>query len=716
MREGCLIATLGVIATACAACSSPVAREDAPAASTGKREGELRAGESRNRISLEFEGNESLSRLDLQTALSALVADLARAGVDATSVEDAVYELGAFYRAQGFPEPRVRAAQRRDGDRITLSFTVVEGRRRHVAGLSVRGNESIETGEIESCFVWVQKGTFGSLARHVLGLGSEVLGLQSAIYTEASLRTALACIETVYRLEGFHFVTTGFEAVESEPGAVEVAVEIEEGPRVRLQGPVEIVGARAFSTESLTAVLGLGERDVFVPRLPLVLEGRLLDHYRTRGYLFAKVDVERQVTRDPPRATLRIVVSEGPLTRVRDVRVEGREQTWRSVVDRYLKLRSGEVYDADLVRQSTRSLLRSGLFDTVTIESSRIEGSDDQVDLVVRLREKARYRISALAGWGSWEQLRGAVLLENTNVLGAGHRAALESSVSLRHRRFDAHYSIPYVFHEDLSFDGAGYYEFRENPSYTAEETGAEPGFGQRWTDTVRTRVFHSLRQSEVRDARGSLPRELQDDVFVSAANFAVLVDDRSSFINPSRGSSHRFRLEYATKAFGSELDFLRPTLSTTWILPLVDELRLVTAGETGVIFRTSDTESIPLQERFFSGGETSIRSYRQDDAGPKIGGQPIGGEAFVTGHVELRYPLEPVSFLDGLDGAVFADLGTVNIDADDYGGGRWLFALGFGLRYNTPIGPLRTDFAFNPDRRSGEDLFVFHFGLGYPF
>ena len=126
------------------------------------------------------------------------------------------------------------------------------------------------------------------------------------------------------------------------------------------------------------------------------------------------------------------------------------------------------------------------------------------------------------------------------------------------------------------------------------------------------------------------------------------------------------------------------------------------------------DGQVVPLQERYFNGGENTVRTFRQDDLGPKdANGEPIGGETWSVVNLEWRHDLGD----SGFHGVLFGDLGNVLLEAEDFWDFRDLEAgLGVGLRYMRPGGPLRIDAAMNPDRRLGEDEWIVHFSVGLPF
>ncbi len=125
----------------------------------------------------------------------------------------------------------------------------------------------------------------------------------------------------------------------------------------------------------------------------------------------------------------------------------------------------------------------------------------------------------------------------------------------------------------------------------------------------------------------------------------------------------------------------------------------------------------IPIDERFFNGGSTTVRSFAERDLGPHDNGDPIGGEFFTVFNVEYTFPI-----YGELQGAAFVDAGNLLPGLDDLFDGvtasfdDMRYAVGLGLRYKLPIGPIRLDYGYNPDRHEDEDTGAFHFSFGFAF
>jgi len=684
-------------------CSVPAQEfkpEERPAAQP-EEQPEEKPAEELHDIRFKFEGNENLGSKALGESLSALRADLRRHGVDQGAVDDAVYELTQYCFSQGYCHAKVSATWAPKEAEFVVSFRIEEGLRSIVKEVSFAGNEHFPSEELARCFTWLKSG--------MLQFGDDV-------YTEGVLDDGVNCVTARYEIEGYYFVKVSRAVEEKENGEVLVRVSVEEGPQIFLEIPPAFEGVTVTSEEALLKVLGLVDPEApipYEPRLPPGLQGKLFDHYRNLGYRFVEVEVDRNIDPETARATLRFKIEEGPLTHIRAINPVGNEWTRDWVIFKRISLKAGDLYNEDKLRHAYRSLLRSGLFSSVSLEARKVEGSEGLVDLDVTVSEKPRYRAAFLAGWGSYELLRGGIVLENINFFGTGHRLRFEGKGSFRGAAGSVEYLNPYFFFEELSHNIKGLAEVREHPSFTETRLEGDTGWNYRISDQLRTGLRYQIRESNVDDVGVGVPPQLVEDVLISSVAVSGVFDNRNSIVVPTKGITTRLTVEYSGDPIGSELDFMRYVASAGFVLPLLQDVQLVTSARVGVIQPIAGTDTIPIQERFFNGGEYTIRSFLQDEAGPEFLGDPIGGEAMTVLNVELRFPL---FLLDNLRGAVFFDTGTLTARAEDIGGGRQFFGLGPAVRYNTPIGPVRLDVGWNPDRERGEPEFVFHFGLGYPF
>jgi outer membrane protein insertion porin family len=205
----------------------------------------------------------------------------------------------------------------------------------------------------------------------------------------------------------------------------------------------------------------------------------------------------------------------------------------------------------------------------------------------------------------------------------------------------------------------------------------------------------------------------LTEDVDILSLRAEPTWDSRNDLFNPTRGALARLQLERGLDLWVGELEFVRARASFAQVLPLNPrETTLLAAGlRAGVIVPTGGTEEIPLQERFFNGGESSVRSFEEGELGPlDPNGQPLGGETFTTLNLELRQKLS-----SSLWGGLFVDAGNVGPTTADFFG-DYRYGVGVGLRYLLPVGALRVDFGWNPDQRPVDESYQVFLSVGMAF
>jgi outer membrane translocation and assembly module TamA len=210
-------------------------------------------------------------------------------------------------------------------------------------------------------------------------------------------------------------------------------------------------------------------------------------------------------------------------------------------------------------------------------------------------------------------------------------------------------------------------------------------------------------------------PEFEKQNFFISSAPVGMIYDSRDSVLNPKRGTYFKAEAETALKALGSELQFIRPVAELRHVIPFpwLKEWYLAGKVKAGFVIPLPSNEPIPLIRRFFGGGADSVRGYPYQKLGHlDAGGKPFGGEAAFEGSLELRFPI-----YKELGGVLFIDGG--NVYRDIYADWETLrFTAGAGLRYQTPVGPLRLDFGYqlNPPEHDAFDPYQFYLSVGQAF
>jgi outer membrane protein insertion porin family len=198
----------------------------------------------------------------------------------------------------------------------------------------------------------------------------------------------------------------------------------------------------------------------------------------------------------------------------------------------------------------------------------------------------------------------------------------------------------------------------------------------------------------------------------ISGIRPSIMYDTRDNAFDPKKGVFAGMTVKFASKAFLSETDFIKLILQGSVYQKLTGRLTAAVSVKGGAAEGLGDTDDLPLVERFFLGGRSTVRGYEQDTLGPKGSqGTPTGGNAFFLGNLELR---AYVGRGWGLVG--FLDAGNVWRKWADSDLGDLKYTAGLGLRYNTPVGPLRLDYGRKLERKPGESKGELHFSIGHAF
>jgi outer membrane protein insertion porin family len=475
------------------------------------------------------------------------------------------------------------------------------------------------------------------------------------------------------------------------PRTVVAAVEVA-APEPRPEAAARELRVRAGSPYRV--------RDVAADRDALVAT------YRNAGHLSAEARPEVALSPEGTEARVRFVVAPGPRTMVDRVVVAGLDRTREAVVRRELQVREGEPLGADDVLETRRRLAALGLFQAVNVVELAGE-SPERRTLVIRVDEGPRTSVSYGIGYGERDLLRGSVEVTRRNLFGMDRRLSAFVRMSFRGSRLLASFREPYLFgrRQELFVTAFRDEEDREAFDYARYGITVQTAraVDRRWNVVLR-QTYQEIRTYNVIEDCLALDRQFCPAT-VSGPSASLVGDTRDDPLDPRRGFFLLADAQLSHRWLGGDA-LVKGFLHASAYRRLVPRTVLALSGRVG-LGRTFGEEPLllPVPERFFAGGDYSLRGFGVDDV------RVEGGNGLLLGTAEVR-----VDVGGGISTAAFADAGNVYRLASDVTLRDLRYAAGVGLRYRSALGPLRVDWGFKLDRREDESASHLHVTIGHAF
>jgi len=550
---------------------------------------------------------------------------------------------------------------------------------------------------------------------------SRALGLvPGEPFVSSEMEAGIEKLEQEYRREGFlatAFTRHPLNFVAREGyQEVEIHIIVQEGPRNVIRN-LSVVGS-PLEEKQTGELLGIAPGDPYVPEFVNAGRDDLLLELGSMGYLYAAVTIEKPEINPDDTVDLVVTVREGPRVRLGTVIITGNESVETKIIRVALDLNRGEVLTLDKLVKAQERIYRLKVMSSVDVQLADPLTPGVNKDLMVRVKERAKYVVGFRVGYGSEDKLRGEVSMTNRNVKGMARSLTLRGKASDIERSTTLLYSHPWFqsLPIDMTFALSDLVEERE--SYSRDSLSAGVQFVRALSERTESRfgyVFEGLRLFDVsQDAQLSPDDEGKTDI--ASIIGEVLHDARDDFLDPWSGVLADITLEYAATELGSRTEFIKTEIAVHRYINMMDSIVFAGLLRLGMVTAYGESQEVIISKRFFLGGQNSVRGYALDSLGPKDAtGDPIGGNYMVNANVELRYPLYRT-----LRGVIFLDSGSVwleNAAKPEDEEFNLRASAGAGLRWSSPIGPLSLDFGYklNPATDT-EDKSRIHFSIGHAF
>lgn len=678
-------------------------------------------------------------------------------GYDEALVLQAEARLKEYYQQQGHYKVRIETDEQRREGVLQLAVTIDPGPEYRVESVDFTGNATFGDEQLAELMT--------TSRRRLLALGSGRL-------VQDELDADLDNLRSWYALQGFAEAEVGPADVLEEGDRLRLTIPIVEGPR-REVARLTFEGVEKLGLDRVGKDLPLAEGGPFHP----VLLEQTLDAVRARyaaeGYALVQVsarvadrtagtvsdevtaqEVAREIApaanpaapaapagREDGQVAVAVSVLEGPQVTIDRVIVRGARRTEDAVIERTIDLDPGDPVSQGRLLEVERSLYQLGIFSRVDAELARSGLDDATRDVVIRVEEGLPRTLTYGLGYDTEDGPRGLLGYTHNNVGGRAYTFRSDLRVAERDSRVRVLFDQPYLGEHPVALTSVLLYELndRQDRTYSVERLVARSeavrlygkrraslGLEYRW---VETQIDEGTEVNEVE--RRDFPYQLASLIPT------FFWDRRDDPLSTTDGWSALAQLQYAFPAFTADAEFLKLFVQYTHFLDLGRPGVLAGSLRVGGIEPFAELEqqdpyvpdTLPssdvfIDERFFAGGDASHRAYERDQLGirgqtlfqpggrPDADFEPAGGNGLLLFNLEYRFPL-----FGAFGGAVFSDTGNVWADWRDIDPGDFKAGIGFGLRYLSPIGPLRFDLGWKLDREPGESNSpVYFLSFGNPF
>ncbi|MGH9381725.1 MAG: POTRA domain-containing protein [Thermoanaerobaculia bacterium] len=649
-------------------------------------------------------------------------------GYDEALLLQAVDRIRDHYQRRGHWAVQVEQEERRQDGVVRIVLTVDPGPVFTLESVAFEGNETFS----------------GERLRQLVATTPRRLTVPgSGRLVQSGLGADLNNLRTFYVLQGFDNAEVGPPRITQASESLALTIPIREGRRRRV-AQVELRGVEALDAEDLKRSLPLTAGGAYHPQHLDDSLDLVRSRYEDAGYPWAQVEADVEWNADGTVAAVRFEVLEGPQVVVDRVIVRGLERTNEAVVRRALGVERGEPMSIRRRLEMQRRLYQLGVFSHAEVRLAPGTPYERQRDVLVRVEEGANRRFTYGFGYDSEQGPRGLLGLGWNNLFGRAIQMQGEAKGNDEEHQMRLLARQPYLGRFPLPVTASLFRVQEDHDEFLSKRRGAQVQVERLFDERWRLSLLYSYRVVEVEPGPAFDPllidRELRD-VDVASLTPGLLFDDRDDPIDPRRGWSANLQLERAFPLFAADEEFLKLFLHGTAYKNLgrpgllAASLRLgaieplAELGRDPIVPPELPSSGVPISERFFAGGRASHRAYGRDDLGvPRqtlllstVDGEeqlvPVGGNALALLNLDYRFPIA-----GALEGVVFFDHGNVWADWDNIVLDEAKPGAGVGLRYRSPIGPVRLEIGWKLDRRGAgdglpaEDPYEVFFSFGNPF
>jgi len=643
--------------------------------------------------SVQIRGNKAINRDDIE----AVISTKARQILNPDKVKADVLKIKELYDSKGYYNAQIEDTIEKEGEKdVRVIFTISEGGRLYIRGISFTGNEAFTDKELIKLMDTQVKGLFSFIT-------------DSGILKKETLRQDVEKINAFYLNQGYIYAQVGEPEITHDQRGIYIKIPITEGKQFKV-GKVDITGD-PLKTEKkeIFAKLAINKKSYYSREAVMQDMDYLQQLCNDEGFAYA--EIIPQTTPNEKELTVDVIyqVNKGRQVYFNRINITGNTKTRDKVIRRLLKVVEGDLYNKTKLRDSYMAINRLRYFEEVDFQTEK--GPEESLmDLNIRVKEKPTGVFSIGAGYSAQDNAIFMAQVAQQNLFGRGQSLSLRANISSTTTNYELSFIEPWLFDIPLWTRIDLWKTYRIYDTYNLDSNGGGLTFGYPLWEYVTGYVGYRFSVDDVRDVSenaSSYIKKQAGTTTTSSLTFTLTRDTTDDYIFPTKGSKNSFSLEYTGGILQGDASFIKYTASSSWFFPMPLDTVIGVRGRAGYLQEMEGKEA-PVYERFYLGGINSLRGLRYVGPVDPATGDVIGGLTMLNFNAEFLFPLIKNA---GMKGLIFFDTG--NAWESGYHLDDMRKTAGAGIRWYSPIGPLRLEWGYVLDAKGEEPKSRWEFSIG---
>jgi outer membrane protein insertion porin family len=642
---------------------------------------------------IRIQGNKAVKKDEIEGAMSVRN----RQTVNPEKLKTDMEKIKALYDGKGFYNAEIRYAIEKAGERdIRIVVSIVENEKLFIRNISFEGNRTFTTKELKNMMTTNEWGIFHFFS-------------DSGLLKKDQIKQDVGKLNAFYLNNGFINAQIGEPVITYERAGINVKIPVSEGKQFRV-GKVAITGDELMTPRAdLLTKLQIRKKDFYDREAIMKDMDYLTQVCNDEGYASADITPRTEPQEKTQTVDVTYEINKAKLVYFNRINITGNNKTRDKVIRRQLSVVEGALYSRTKLKNSYLALNQLRYFEEIDFQSEK--GPDETLtDVNIRVKEKATGMFSVGAGYSALDHAVVTGKVSQQNLFGLGQTLNFQASLGSSTQLYDISFTEPWLFDMPLYSKFDIWNLYREYDTYNLDSKGFGATFGYPLYQYVTGYVGYRLSLNNVKDILSTASYYVKKQAgrtTSSGPTVTLMRDSTDDAMFPSSGSKNSASVEYTGGPFMGDVSYTRYGMSSSWFFPLPLETVIGVRGRIGYM-QPNEGKEVPIYERYYLGGINSLRGLREVGPTDPATGDVIGGLTMLSFNVDYVFPLMKNV---GLKGVLFFDTGN------SWSAGYHLSDLrrttGVGIRWYSPIGPLRLEWGYVLDRKANESPSRWEFTIG---